>query len=152
MRKDWKPKFLEALAASPNVSAACRNTGIGRKTAYDARDSDPEFAEKWDEALESAVDDLAAEAFTRAKAGSDVLTIFLLKSHRPEVYRESTKQEIVGANGGPLQVQPTTPDLSKLTDAQLKTLDRMSRAMADDAKPRVDPGKHRRGRGEKKSR
>lgn len=130
--------FLEALATSPNVSAACKAAGVGRTTAYDAREADPEFAEKWTEALESAVDDLAADAFKRAKAGSDVLTIFLLKSHRPEVYRESTRQEISGPKGGPIEVHRNAPDLSKLTDDELDWYERISLKLAG-----RDPGDDR---------
>lgn len=107
-RRDWKATFLEELAKSPNVASAARIAGKDRSGAYKARADDPEFAAKWDEAIESAIDGLAAEAFRRAHAESDTLTIFLLKSHRPEIYRESTRQEISGPNGGPIQTQLET--------------------------------------------
>jgi len=42
----------------------------------------------WDDAVDAAVDALAAEARTRAFDGSDVLLMFLLKAHRPQVYRD----------------------------------------------------------------
>jgi hypothetical protein len=50
--RDWRPHFLEALAAAPNVAAACRAAGISRKAAYDARNRDTVFAAAWDEALQ----------------------------------------------------------------------------------------------------
>ncbi len=49
---DWPPLFLEALAASGLIRASARAVGIGRRTAYDRRDRDPEFAAAWDAALQ----------------------------------------------------------------------------------------------------
>jgi hypothetical protein len=111
----WSPRFLEALALSPNISAAARAAGIDRRTAYNARDAHPDFAALWDDALESATDNLAAEAYRRAYEGcekpvyqggekvgsireySDTLAIFLLKCHRREVYGD--RQEIRHSGG-----------------------------------------------------
>lgn len=107
---EWVPSFLRALTESPNVSKAAKLAGISRRTAYDYRERNAAFAQLWDDALESSTDDLAAEAYRRARHGtekpvfylgaecgrireySDVLTIFLLKAHRSEIYRETTKQ------------------------------------------------------------
>jgi hypothetical protein len=101
---DWKPLFLAALAKAPNVSAAARTAKIDRTTAYSARAHNPDFAAKWDEALEEAIDDLVGECYRRARRGtkrpvfyegqpcgfvreySDTLAIFLLKAHRRAVY------------------------------------------------------------------
>lgn len=38
---------------------------------------------------------------------SDTLAIFLLKAHAPEKYRENTRMELTGANGGPVQISDT---------------------------------------------
>lgn len=109
MLADWSEVFLEALAKLPNVSEAARLAGIDRRTAYNARESDPEFAKAWDDSLATSTDDLVGECYRRAKQSSDTLAIFLLKSHRPEVYRESIKQEITGPNGKAVQVQIYIP-------------------------------------------
>lgn len=37
------------------------------------------------------------------KKYSDTLAIFLLKAHAPEKYRENTRMELTGAEGGPVQ-------------------------------------------------
>lgn len=102
----WRPKFLAALAETCNVTHAARTAGINRNTAYDHRDSDAAFAAAWDDALEQGVDVLELEARRRALHGtlrpvfhqgiecgaireySNTLTIFLLKAHRPDKYRE----------------------------------------------------------------
>ena len=86
--KDWAPAFLQALERSTTVSEAARAAGIGRRTAYDRRKRDEEFARAWDDTLESAIEELEQEAVRRAKDGSDQLLMFLLRARRPEVYSE----------------------------------------------------------------
>lgn len=104
--RGWEELFLKALAETGNVSAAAKLAGVARQTAYEAKELRPEFAARWDDALEEACDALELEARRRAKDGaekpvfylgrevsrvreySDVLLIFLLKAHRPEKYRE----------------------------------------------------------------
>ncbi len=84
--KKQRDLFLAALGESPNVTEACRVAGIARKTAYAWRNKYAEFAEAWRESLAASIDELEQEAFRRANDGSDVLAIFLLKSHRREIY------------------------------------------------------------------
>jgi len=104
--KNKQVAFLEALSESCNVSKACDKAELGRSTAYDWRASDAGFAADWDRALEIGIGALEDEAHRRAFEGndrpivhlgkvtgtfkeySDTLTIFLLKAHRPEKYRE----------------------------------------------------------------
>lgn len=80
--------FLEQLRLTCNVSHAARSAGIGRRTAYDWRDADPDFAAAWDEAEDEAVDALELAARNRAIDGSDRMMEILLKAHRPEKYVE----------------------------------------------------------------
>lgn len=102
-RRPWKLRFLEQLRKVPNVSAAAQAAGISRQQAYDIRETDETFAKEWNDAIEQAVDQLVGKAWGRAKGGkSDLLTIFLLKSHRPEIYRETVRAEHTGANGAML--------------------------------------------------
>lgn len=125
---DWADVFLLSLSESPNVSEACRVAGIGRRTAYDARERLPEFAAAWDDALDSSVDNLVGECYRRARDGckrevfykgdpvgsyheySDTLAIFLLKAHRRNVYGDKSALEVSGANGGALKVEVYLPD------------------------------------------
>lgn len=111
-RRAWKPIFLQALRASPNVTAAARSAGLSREHVYNTRERDATFAKQWDDALEQSTDKAVGEAYRRAVKGvlkpvfgslggnkgngqigkvrefSDTLMIFLLKAHRPEIYRE----------------------------------------------------------------
>ena len=50
---------------------------------------------KWELAKQQAIDELESVAFTRAKKYSDTLLIFLLKALKPDVYRDSSKSEVV---------------------------------------------------------
>lgn len=100
----WRPAFLAALANSANVRAACQAAGIGRTTAYEAREHAPQFKKAWDDAIDEACDLLEATAFRRAMGGeSDTLLIFLLKSHRPAVYRERRDLDVT-SGGNPLDL------------------------------------------------
>jgi hypothetical protein len=119
----WYPRFLASLGQYGNVSRACKSARISRETAYTYRHNDPELAAAWAAALELGVDALEDEAKRRAYEGvkkpvfqgkelvghvqeySDTLLIFLLKAHKPSVYRET--------------MQHLNLDLSTLTDEQI---------------------------------
>lgn len=93
---DWTKAFLASLRKTGNVSQSARNAKIERRTVYKRREADPEFKAAWDEVIEEAMDALEEVALRRAKKGSDTLLIFLLKSRRPEIYKETIKQEHSG--------------------------------------------------------
>lgn len=91
-------KFLKVLRVSCNVTGACRAAKIGRRTAYDWREADPDFAAAWKDAEEEAADTLEQVAWKRATEGqSDRLMEILLKGHRPERYVDKFKGELTGA-------------------------------------------------------
>jgi hypothetical protein len=115
-------KFLKSLRRYGNVTKAARAAKVGRRTAYEWREDDDEFAKAWDEALEEASDHLEAEAYRRAVTGtlkpvhyqgkkvdtvreySDSLLTLLLKANRPEKFKDRVANEHTGANGAPLEV------------------------------------------------
>lgn len=106
--------FLAVLAETCNVGKACQGAGIVRTTAYEWRDTDPDFAAAWDKALKVGVSALEDEAHRRGFEGvdkpvfhqgtacgtireySDTLAIFLLKAHDPEKYRERSDVSVKG--------------------------------------------------------
>lgn len=109
--------FVTKLSKSPNISAAARAAKVSRQTVYRVRSEEPEFAAAWDEALAISLDDAEGEMYRRAVKGtlkpiyqqgtkvgsvreySDTLLIFMLKAHKPEVYRETVRSEITGKDG-----------------------------------------------------
>ena len=90
----WKNLFLKTLRELPCVKSACASANVSRQTAYRTRESDAAFAEAWRDALDQSVDELEARAFKLALEGDSKLIEFMLKSHRPAVYRETTRTEI----------------------------------------------------------
>ena len=93
--------FLAAFAFCGNVTHACRNSKVGRRTHYDWLERDAEYAVAFESAHDEAADNLEEEARRRAMAGSDTLLIFLLKGARPDRYRE--RHEHTGPKGGPFE-------------------------------------------------
>jgi hypothetical protein len=118
--KHWQDPFIEELADCGNISLACKAAGINRMTAYRTRQKDPMFAQRWDDALNVAVDSLEREAWRRAREGvtriepimyqgeqvaekviteySDKMLELLLKCNRPHKYREQIRITIADAN------------------------------------------------------
>ena len=115
-KRDWKPAFIEALRATGSVTRAAKYAGRSRNQAYHVRRQSEDFAAQWDEALEEGTDLLDAEARRRAVTGtdkpvfykgevvgsitkySDRLLMFLLRAHRPQVFRDGGKVENPGAS------------------------------------------------------
>jgi len=91
--RKWHGKFLRSLAKSPSVSLAAQQAGISRRSAYNAREADPEFAEAWDDALNQSVDTLEHSIYQRALKDDSQLAMFILKAFRP-FYRESSRMEL----------------------------------------------------------
>lgn len=145
-----KRAFLVAYSESGNVAASCAQIGIDRSAEWHWR-SDPAFVEAKAVAWQLAAEKLEAEAFRRAHDGveepvyqggaevgrvrkySDTLLIFLLKGAKPNTYRDQWKGEISGPDGGPIR---TAVDLSKLTEDELATLERLAARAAEPDTPR----------------
>ena len=138
-RREAQEALLAAYERLGTIMGAADEVGIARANHYEWLANDEDYAEMWLEAQEASTQVLEKEAVRRATAGaekgvyyqgvrvgeerssSDVLLIFLLKSRRPDVYRD--RYEVTGAGSGPIQVQAMRPDaLSRLSDAQLDAL------------------------------
>jgi hypothetical protein len=65
-----RKRFLELLAQTGNVTRSAEAVGVARQNIYAAREADPEFRKLWDEAIDSAIDDLEGEIFRRARDGT----------------------------------------------------------------------------------
>lgn len=92
----WQEQFLALFGNSLNIASSAMGAGINRRTVYRERDRNPEFAAALADAKAEAIERLEGAAYDRAKKMSDVLLIFLLKAHKPEVYRESFDQHHKG--------------------------------------------------------
>jgi very-short-patch-repair endonuclease len=108
---DWRDDFVAALAEFGNVRGACIKARKSRSNAYYRRDTDEEFAEAWNEALDNFADLLEGVYAKRAIEQSDRAIEFLLKANRPEKYRERT--EVTTTHRG--KVEMTSPALEQAT-------------------------------------
>jgi hypothetical protein len=99
-----KACFIEELRRTANISRAAREAGIGNSTVYKHRARFPAFAADWDAAIAEALDGIEESILARVRDGvdkpvfyggeqigsvrhySDALSMFILKSKRPEVY------------------------------------------------------------------
>lgn len=154
---DFTPKkqatFLRELARRGIVSHAAKRARTSRQTVYDHRNTDPEFAAAWDEAIEIAAGILEAEAHRRAVTGvlepvfykgeqagtvrkySDTLLIFLLKAHAPDRFRENASLELTGKGGAKIQVEHSLHDIQELLKLEPRELARVyGEALADSGK------------------
>ena len=91
----WWARFFAHFCDSGNVRFSAKAAGVSRENVYQTAQRHPEFAHMWISAKEDAIEALEAEARKRATMGqSDTLLIFLLKSLRPDVYRENVHIEV----------------------------------------------------------
>jgi hypothetical protein len=111
--------FLVCLSETGNISEAAAHAGVPRRTVYNWRKTDEDFAREWDEAVEMGVDALEDEATRRAKDGcerpvfykgeecgyvreySDTLMVTLLKARRPDKFKDRVASEVSGPSGAP---------------------------------------------------
>lgn len=105
--RSWHKAFLAALEKYPCVRDACRLAGVQPRTYYRHYETYGNFRVLCEEAKEAGVDRLAGIAWKRAEEKSDSLLIFLLKTHRPEIYNPRIKI-----------------DMTQLTDEELERLAR----------------------------
>ena len=92
-------RFLNALALGGSVSSACRVCMMARANPYRWAESSESFSDAMAEARDAGIQRLEDWALQRAMDNdnpSDRLTEFLLKAHRPEVYRERVDHHIHG--------------------------------------------------------
>ena len=86
-----KGQFLELMKERWNVYLNAKELGINRTLVYTQWLHDPEFKIKFDEIRDSHLDGAEANLMFQAQHDKKayVPAIFMLKSHRPEVYDRS---------------------------------------------------------------
>lgn len=139
MQGAWIEPFLEALAENNNISDVCRQLEIPRRTVYDRKLNDPEFAKRFAAALEVSGEMLEAAALSRALDGwlepvvhqgqltgkyvrkyDNNLLMRMLAARNPR-YRQNSGLELSGKL-----------DVEKMTDAELAAeIARLQKKLAD---------------------
>jgi hypothetical protein len=121
---EWKPGFLLALREVPNVLRAARAVNIPRSLAYQEKGKDAEFSAAWDTALEEGqkvmVEAIESKVYDLIMNNSsfrhNVLRIFFLKSHRPEVYGDRSELKLKGSQEEPVVVQMESEGVDRVAD------------------------------------
>lgn len=88
--------FLDRLGVGDSVSAAARAAGAEPRVFKAWRNSDPDFAQDWDDAIEEGTDFIEDVATERAIVKSDPLMMMMLKARRPDKYDRGSKLELSG--------------------------------------------------------
>lgn len=112
---DHQRLFLSAFAVTGNVTNAAELSGLTRQSHYRWQwEGDAEYAKAFAAARDVALDRLEGEARRRALNGSDVLMMFLLKAHRPEVFRDQHNLTVKGKvdHGGEVAHKHTLEELT----------------------------------------
>lgn len=127
-------RFLDELSCTGDVVYSARVAGIAQTVLYELKNTSVEFAERWQQAIENAIDHLEGAAIRRALQGdkipqfyqgqqigevrsySDRLAIFLLSAHRPGLYGKTR-----GRSGGPEAVDAEI-DPKEVLEARLSVM------------------------------
>ena len=152
--------FLTALAQVGNLTKAAQMAGVNRKSHYWWLEKDPEYRELYQNALDSAIDLMEAEAWRRGvfgvdhnvyhkgrkidtyKVHSDNLLMFLLKANRPDKFRDlnaldidgrfASLQQIIQIVNGPVTVKEGKAAISANGNGSHEKIQ-------DASEPHVDP-------------
>lgn len=145
--------FLEKLEATGSVTKAAVAGEMARRTWYDLRERDPEFADQWEEADARFMDQVEQEAIKRAVIGedeekpyvhvdkdgnketqfhavkvkSDRLLELCLKSRHP-AYRPVKALEVTSPDRS-MTPAAGAPDYSNLDDDELQQLTHLQRKL-----------------------
>lgn len=93
--------LVSALHERPSYLSACRKARISRNAFYDWKNSDPDFAARIEVARNLGLDALEDALVTRGLKNDTTAAIFLLKSHRREIYGDRAVHEHTGKDGAP---------------------------------------------------
>jgi hypothetical protein len=131
-----KRKVLDYLANAWNISNAAKSAGIRRITVYGWIEEDPEFRREYQDLLDGHIDGAEENIIDQGEHNKKafVPAIFMLKSHRPEIY---DRQALAGRMLGNVTI-----NIGQVSSDTLKGLDLTGKArIAVDDVPSIDSGK-----------
>jgi hypothetical protein len=109
--KQQRMAFLAALGQGYSVTFAGNEAGLARAALIAWRAEDDDFAQAWDAAVEAGTDLLEDLARDRVATGGDSLLMFLLKSRRPDKYRERHDHQVDAGVASGVLIAPAAIDL-----------------------------------------
>jgi hypothetical protein len=125
-KKDGRPltvlsedqvREVQTLAAVLSVEQMADYFGIGRTTFYEVMKRQPEVLEHYQRGKAKAIGTVAKNLIVQANSGNTTAAIFYLKTQAG--WKETTRQELTGADGGPIK--------QETDDARDQLLDRLAR-------------------------
>ncbi len=126
----YKPEFCQQMidlaAQGYSMNGVAGKLGVTRRTLYYWRDAHPEFAEAMEIAITAAGafwEERLIEMSKDGAKGNASVVIFGVKNRAREDWLDVQRQELTGADGGPLATEnKTTVDVTGLSDEQLAAL------------------------------
>jgi len=92
---------VETLAAVLSSEQIADYFGIGRTTFYDIMKRQPEVSERYQKGKVKAIGSVAKNLIVQANSGNTTAAIFYLKTQAG--WKETTRQELTGLDGGPIK-------------------------------------------------
>jgi hypothetical protein len=96
---------VETLAAVLSVEQIGAYFGLGKTTFYEIMKRQPEVYERYQRGKARAVGSVAKNLIMQAREGNTTAAIFYLKTQAG--WKETTRQELTGADGGPIKTEET---------------------------------------------
>lgn len=96
---------VETLAAVLSVEQIGSYFGLGKTTFYEIMKRQPEVYERYQRGKARAVGSVAKNLIMQAREGNTTAAIFYLKTQAG--WKETTRQELTGADGGPIKTEET---------------------------------------------
>jgi len=147
--KNWRDVFISKLGESSNPEAAANEAGIRLAWAHKVRREDPEFAQRWHDALCEGYDCLEMELLYRLRSGRveevdeegnkrkfDIATGFkILAAHREQLAKVTSQED-------PQDEKAILESINKKIDAMRAREKEVTSMLAKDGvmQPRVPNG------------
>tara|TARA_R100001510_G_C7603658_1_gene169480 strand:+ start:314 stop:730 length:417 start_codon:yes stop_codon:yes gene_type:complete len=96
---------VETLSAVLSVEQIGAYFGLGKTTFYEIMKRQPEVFERYQRGKARAVGSVAKNLIMQAREGNTTAAIFYLKTQAG--WKETTRQELTGADGGPIKTEET---------------------------------------------
>ena len=82
--------IIATLEAGYRAYTAARRAGVSRPTLFNWKKAHPEFAQRWEHAVQTATDRIEEVVYDLALKGDLQACLWWLRAHRPEIYDKAT--------------------------------------------------------------
>lgn len=100
-----KAVFLDHFRDGLSLRQAARKAGVSAQTVYDHITADTDFAEAYTRAQDVNTEMLESTLHEVACAGHVGALLAVLKQRRPVRWRETTRTELTGKDGSPIEIE-----------------------------------------------